>query len=182
MFGLFKSNYNRAVAATSASITRLLTSLGHPPDTIFQDPYCLGFLQMVGLHEAGQTLKGSASKKVDEVLEDALKTIAPAHASDAAEMLSLIKFETSPDNAAYLQGNRDGDTFMRYRLHRVVSQRAGEAALERLSDHVRREHMMPRQASPPSAPALSHGSPGAYPGGYRTFSPSPQPRPLPPPT
>src|SRR5262249_51554474 len=75
--------------------------------------------------------------KVAGVLVDALKIMAPSRASEVAELLPVIRSETSPSNASYLRGKKDGDTFMGHKLLHVVSQSDGEAALERFYDRIR---------------------------------------------
>jgi hypothetical protein len=147
MFGIFKSNYDRAVTATADFIANMV---GKPRVSVLSDPYCLGFLDIVSRHVAAEALKGSAqSQKAQAVLVDALKIIAPSHASDVAEALPMIRSETSPSNASYLRGKKDGDTFMRYKLLHLAPQCDGEAALQRFYDRMR--HIM--------SPSLAWGRP-----------------------
>jgi len=135
MFGIFNSARDWIV---TARIRDMLAPLGELPSSIYHDPYCLGFLQIVGMHAASSVSKNLTHKKAALAFENALHKIAPAYAADAATLLASIKSEQSPHNEAYLRGRKDGDTFMGYRLHRLASQAEGDAALGRFSDHVRR--------------------------------------------
>lgn len=143
MFGIFKSIHDRAV---TAFITNLLAPLGKVPGAVFRDPYCLGFLQIVGMHVAAKTSKGSTPEVAAAIFEETLKKIAPTHAEEAGLLLSIIRSETSPSNEAYLRGKKDGDTFMGYELYGLASREDSEAALECFSNQVR------RIASPPDLP------------------------------
>jgi hypothetical protein len=153
MFGIFKSNYDRAVEATCDFIADMALPIGELRGSVLRDPYCLGFLQIVGMHVAAKSLKGRLNPEEPErAFEDALKTIAPSLAAEAAELLSLIRSENSPNNAAYLRGKKDGDTFMAYKLLHFLSESSGEPALEQFYDRVRQ--VMSQQQDPPSQSPL----------------------------
>jgi hypothetical protein len=147
MLGIFKSKWDRAVTAVADFIPKMLEPHGKIPAAALRDPYCIGFLQIVGVHVASQHLEsGSGMEKAMAVFEEALKQFAPRHASEVAELLPLIRLETSKHNETYLSGRKDGDLYMGWKLLHVAPQSHAEPALERFFGRVR--HL----ESPPPAP------------------------------
>jgi hypothetical protein len=55
MFG-FKSRRTRAVEGVARFIPKMLEPYGQIPAATLRDSYCIGFLQMVGVHVASQSL------------------------------------------------------------------------------------------------------------------------------
>jgi hypothetical protein len=141
MFGIFKSRSTRAAEETVDFIVEMLAPYGKIPTDALRDPYCIGFLQIVGVHVASKFLKSDGKSTLMEkgiaVFEEALKAFAPNQASEVAEQIPFIRSERSPHNEAYLRGVKDGDLFMGYRLLHFAPQQDGEAALERFVDRVR---------------------------------------------
>jgi hypothetical protein len=156
MFGIFKSRRARAVDGVADFIPKMLAPYGKVPAGTLRDPYCLGFLQMVGVHVASQSLeKGSGMDTAKAVFEEALKQFAPNHASEAAELLSFLHADES-----YLRGKKDGDLYMGWKLLHFAPQRDGEAALDRFFDRVK-YIASPPQPPPPPAPPVRAGTAGA---------------------
>jgi hypothetical protein len=102
-----------------------------------RDPYCIGFLQIVGVHVASQSLeKGTGMQAAMAAFDEALKLFAPNQARDVAQMLSHFRAETSPLSESYLGGRKDGDTYMGWKLLNLAPQWQGEAALKRFFEHL----------------------------------------------
>ena len=73
MFGIFRSKQDRAVEAVADFLREKLASSGPLPAGTLSDPYCLGFLQMVGVHVASRLLpNGSGMDEAKAVFEQAL--------------------------------------------------------------------------------------------------------------
>jgi hypothetical protein len=136
MFAFFKSSYGRAVDASAEVIALMTTPLGERiPEAVLRDPYCIGFLQMVGMHVAARSVD---PRKASAAFADALKVIAPACASGVVELLSRIGVATSPQCLDYLRGKKDGDLYMGYELLRLAPQQDGEGALRRFFERAQR--------------------------------------------
>lgn len=137
MFG-FKSRRTRAIEGAAHFITKMLEPYGRIPAAALSDPYCIGFLQIVGVHVASQSLeKGGGMQTAMTVFDDALKLFAPNQARDVAQMLSHFRAETSPLRESYLGGRKDGDTYMGWKLLGLAPRWQGEAALKRLFERLR---------------------------------------------
>jgi hypothetical protein len=156
MFGIFKTKWERAVEGVAGFLPKLLAQYGKIPAATLRDPYCLGFLQIVGVHVASQSLgKGSGMDQGKAVFEEALKQFAPNHASEAATLLSVLRADES-----FLRGTKDGDLYMGWFLLHLAPQRHGEAALERFFDRVRSIDSPPQpQPAPPVPPKAKPGVP-----------------------
>jgi hypothetical protein len=163
MFDIFKSKWTRAVESTAHFIPKMLEPYGKNgmiPAAALRDPYCVGFLQIVGLHVASPALgKGSGREKAMAVFEEALKQFAPNHAREAIDLLSVVCAKTNPQNEAFLRGRQDGDLYMGWKLLHLAPQSHGEAALERFFDRMRYLDSPPptpspktRRSAPPTQP------------------------------
>jgi hypothetical protein len=133
MFGLFKSRQDEGVAKF---IIELLAPLKLPSAT-FSDPYCLGFLEIVGVHVADLNKKGTSFADAASIFRKALDKITPLYADDANLALAIAKTETSPNHEAYLRGRKDGDAFMAARLHHILSDEKGQDLLNRFIERAR---------------------------------------------
>jgi hypothetical protein len=132
MFGIFKSKHEKAADAAAQWIVEMLKPVGQPHPRVLQDSYCLAFLQIVGIHAASKPLgQGAGMQAAALAFEDALKQLAPRHHQEAAELLSFAKSERSSQNAAYLAGRKDGDTYMGWKLHGLAPQSRGARTLFR---------------------------------------------------
>jgi hypothetical protein len=123
MFSIFKSKWSRAVENAAAFIPQMLEPYGKIPAVALRDPYCLGFLEIVGVHVASQALgKGSGMETAMAVFEDALKLFAPRQATEVAEVLPFLRAESSPSNETYLTGRKESDLYMGWKLlHSLVN-------------------------------------------------------------
>ena len=75
--GIFKSKWTRATESATDFIVEMLEPLGKMPDGALSDPYCIGFLQIVGVHAASKPLgSGGGMGQAMLVFEEALKQIA----------------------------------------------------------------------------------------------------------
>jgi hypothetical protein len=160
MFGILRSKRARAVEAVADFFARLFQRHGKVPVGTLRDPYCLGFLQSVGVHVASQSLDKGSGTEAKAVFEEALQQFAPSHAEEAAELLLFLLADEF-----YLRGKRDGDLYMGWMLLQLAPERDGEAALERFFDRVRQLDSAPnprsvqppprkaKPAAPPSRPA-----------------------------
>jgi hypothetical protein len=94
MFG--KRKRTRAVNDIASFILNMLEGYGKKiPTAALGDPYCLGFLEQVGLHHASQLLgKDTETEKKLAVFEDALKLVAPRQADEAADVLPFFVQKT----------------------------------------------------------------------------------------
>jgi hypothetical protein len=171
MFGIFKSRYDKAADAAASWIVDMLRPFGQLHPRVLQDSYCLGFLQIVGIHAASKPLgQGAGMQAAALAFEDAMKQFAPRHHQEAAEMLSFIKSENSPQNGAYLAGRKDGDTFMGWKLLGLAPESHGAAALERFFERARELDRAPPTPPPPTpraAPQPERRRPSAPPGAVR---------------
>jgi hypothetical protein len=150
MLNLFRSKPERAAQAVVAFIQEKFATSGPLPPATLTDRYCLGFLQMVGVHVASQYLpKGSGMYKAKAVFEKALERLAPSRAiAEALALLIIRKDET------FLRGTKDGDLYMGWTLLQLAPEHDGQAALCRFIDRMR------EVASPPKAkPPTEHPSP-----------------------
>lgn len=166
MFGIFKSKHERAVDAAAQWLVDMLKPLGQMHRRVLQDSYCLGFLQIVGIHAASKPLGQGAGMNAGALaFEDAMKQIAPRYGDEAAEMLSFIKSENSPQNGAYLSGRKDGDLYMGWKLLGLAPQSHGAAALERFFERARELDRAASAPPPPPwpAPELKRRRPSAPP-------------------
>lgn len=155
MFGIFKSKHDKAADAAAGWIVDMLKPVGQLHPRVLQDSYCLGFLQIVGIHAASKLLgQGAGMQAAVLAFEDAIKQFAPRHYQEAAELLSFIKSESSPQNGAYLAGRKDGDMYMGWKLLGLAPQSHGAAALERFFDRARElDRAPPPPPPPPPRPA-----------------------------
>jgi hypothetical protein len=171
MFGIFKSRHDKAADAAASWIVDMLRPVGQLHPRVLQDSYCLGFLQIVGIHAASKPLgQGAGMQAAALAFEDAMKQFAPRHHQEAAEMLSFIKSENSPQNGAYLAGRKDGDTFMGWKLLGLAPESHGAAALERFFERARELDRAPPTPPPPTpraAPQPERRRPSAPPGAVR---------------
>lgn len=177
MFGIFKPRQERAATAAAEFIGRMLEPFGQLHPLVLDDPYCIGFLQMVGVHAASKALgRGAGIEAGYAAFEGALRQFAPRHHQETAHLLSLIRSEGSPYHEAYLDGSKDGDLYMGWKLLGLAPQSHGSAALKRFFDRARelddpplpprltteaefkRDHRPP-SVSPPK-PSTPHGAPG----------------------
>jgi hypothetical protein len=126
----------------------MMAPIGKPPGFVLRDPYCIGFVEIVGTRVATNALKGLTSEQAVAAFEDALKRIAPVYASETTEQLPFLQSANSRSSEAYFQGKKDGETFTKYKLLNLASQADGEAALERFYDRVRHILSPPRQQEP----------------------------------
>lgn len=148
--GFFKSKWTRAVEEVADYIPKLLDQYGKMPSGALRDPYCLGFLQIVGVHVASRSMNQNTDMHNSNlVFEEALKRFAPSYAVEVSELLSLIR-----ENASYLRGKKDGDLYMGWKLLHLAPQRDGKAALERFFDRVRYIGSPPPKAKP-ATPVLA---------------------------
>jgi hypothetical protein len=128
----------------------MLEPYGQIPAAALSEPYCIGFLQMVGVHVASQSLeKGSGMQTAMAAFDDALTLFAPNQARDVAQMLSDIRAGRSPQNESYLLGRKDADAYMGWKLLNLAPQWQGEAALRRFFDRLR--SLDPPSHTPPPA-------------------------------
>jgi hypothetical protein len=135
--GIFKSKWTRAIEGVTDFIVEMLKPYGKIPASALRDPYCIGFLEIVGVHVASDSLpKGSGMKKGMVVFEEALKSIAPRHFTEATEVLSFLRHETSPSHGTYLQGRKDGDLYIGWKQLSLAPQRDGQA-IERFFDRIK---------------------------------------------
>jgi len=78
MFGIFRSKKDRAAEAVAAFLREKLEGSFSLPAAALSDRYCLGFLQMVGVHVASQSLpQGSGMNEAKAVLEQVLMRRSP---------------------------------------------------------------------------------------------------------
>src|SRR6266481_5168426 len=97
MFGIFKSKWTRATESASDFIVEMLGPYRKIPAGALRDRYCMGFLQIVGVHAASKSLgSGSGIEQRMAVFEEALRSFAPRHAGEVAELLPFIRSETVP--------------------------------------------------------------------------------------
>jgi hypothetical protein len=131
------SGWSRATKGATAFIVEMLEPYGTIPAGALRDPYCIGFLQMVGVRAACKSLgSGSGWGQGEAVFEEALKLLVPRYAGEVAELLAFSSSEGSPQNKAYLTGHRDGDLYMGWKLLNSAPQHHGEAAA--VSEHNQR--------------------------------------------
>src|SRR5205809_5547185 len=98
-----------------------LADSGQLPAAALSDPYCLGFLQMVGVHVASQSLpKGSGMDEAKAVFEQALMRLAPNRAREAAEVLPFLG-----NDETFKRGTKDGDLYMGWTLLHLAPERDG---------------------------------------------------------
>jgi hypothetical protein len=141
MFGIFRSKTDRAAEAVAAFLREKLAGSGPLPAPALSDRYCLGFLQMVGVHVASQSLpKGSGMDAAKAVFEQALMRLAPNRAREVAEALPILRKDET-----FLRGTKDGDLYIGWTLLQLAPEGDGQAALQRFFDRVR------EVASPPKA-------------------------------
>ncbi|RQH08695.1 hypothetical protein [Bradyrhizobium sp. RP6] len=144
MFGMFKSSSDRAMDAVVAFVRDTLSP--HPlPAAVLADRYCIGFLQMVGVHVASQYLpKGSGIDGAKAVFIKAMERLAPSRAGEIAETLPFLK-----NDETFLRGTKDGDLYMGWKLLKLAPERDGQAALARFDSRIE-EVSSPDKAKSPS--------------------------------
>jgi hypothetical protein len=131
MFGFFGSKSDRAVDAVATYLSEKCPVIPFPAATL-TDPYCVGFIQMLGVHVASQNLpKGSGFEVATAVFEQALLRIAPSHAREVSEALPLMG-----NNNAYVQGRKDGDFYMGWSLLRIAPEFEAKVASQRFIERV----------------------------------------------
>jgi hypothetical protein len=154
MFGIFRSKTDRAAEAVATFLREKLAVSGLLPAAVLSDRYCLGFLQMVGVHVASQSLpKGSGMDAAKAVFVQALLQLAPNGAREVAESLPLIR-----NDETFLRGTEDGDLYMGWTLLQLASERDGQAALRRFTDRVREIASPPKAQPIADRPSPSTGS------------------------
>jgi len=145
MFGMFKSNSDRAIDAVVAFVRNILLPAGALPAAMFADRYCIGFLQMVGVHVASEHLpKGSGMEAAKAVFIKAMERLSPSRAGEIAETLPFLK-----NDETFLRGTKDGDLYMGWKLLKLAPKRDGEAAFARFNSRIE-EVSSPAKAKPPS--------------------------------
>ncbi len=157
MFGIFRSKTERAAEAVAGFLREKLEVVDMPAAAL-ADRYCLGFLQMVGVHVASQSLpKGSGMDEAKAIFKLAILRLAPLRAREAAEALPLLSKDET-----FLRGTRDGDLYMGWTLLQLAPERDGQAALRRFFDRVR------EVASPPKAQTATDRPSAPTGGGQRS--------------
>lgn len=154
MFGIFKSKEVQAAEAVATFLHDKFRVPGFLPLAALSDRYCLGFLQMVGVHVASQVLpKGSGMDAARAVFVQALAQLAPVGVRDSvAEALPLIR-----NDEIFLSGTKDGDLYMGWTMLNLAPERDGQAALRRFTDRGR-EITAPPKAQPSAAPPSPAGA------------------------
>jgi hypothetical protein len=108
------SRHARAVEDSAAFIAEMFEMyFGQMPAKALSDPYCLGFIQMVGLHVAFQSLGGeSGTDNADMAFEESLKLFAPRRAAHIATLLRRFCDAGRQEAVAFLKGRDDGRAYM----------------------------------------------------------------------
>lgn len=146
MFGMFKSNSDRATDAVVAFVRDTLSPRPLPA-AVLADRYCIGFLQMVGVHVASQYLpKGSGMDGAKAVFIKAMERLSPSRAGEIAETLPFLK-----NDETFLRGTKDGDLYMGWKLLKLAPERDGQAAVARFNSRI-------AEISSPTKAKLSTGN------------------------
>jgi hypothetical protein len=148
MFGFFQSRQDRATEAV-VEFLRYKIEVPDLPAAAVVDRYCLGFLQMVGVHVASQSLpQGSGMEQAKTIFRQALLRLAPLGVREAVDTLPLLDRDE-----AFLRGTRDGDLYMGWKLLKIAPEHDGEAALRRFFQRVGEV-----ASSPKVGPTVLHSS------------------------
>ena len=153
MFGMFKSDSDRAIDAVVAFVRDQLSRSRPLPAAVLADRYCIGFLQMVSVHVASQHLpKGSGMDGAKAIFVKAMERLAPSRAGEIAETLPFLK-----NDETFLRGTKDGDLYMGWKLLKLAPERDGQAAFARFNGRIE-EVSSHAKAKPPSNEAPHNGA------------------------